>query len=1217
MKRIIFTTIITTFFAAALFSAAAMAGPDQYIGDTAIYSGSSLSLQPNVLLLIDNSNATLNKASGTAYDPTHDYSGDGCASASGGCYSKLSVYQAGTQGDYSHSSVVDNATGNLNPAGTLPNITCNNNSSIVTTTLLNAGTYSGSGTANYPNLKNSKGKAVCDTAPKGTTYALGNFLNYTLLTPPPVLVQASDGKDYALIKSHTSTVADQPITGANWATYWKLNGSHNPTTPAWALGAIYDLGSDTQQKIIYDAIKTVVNGARSAVRFGAMVYGSNNKGGNVIYEIKDLKADADFNAFLNTLPGGTPGTAVLSSQTARPMAEALYDAGDYFKGNSLTISGQAAMTSPIQHSCDKNYIILVTNGLPNGENMNQLNSLVGDYDNDGLDAAAYGAGTHFLDDVAKKLYEADKMPEKDYAGVVRMKTHTILAFQADDPLVKQAANESHGRGSYNVVSNANELAKALTKVMSNIVLEADSSFVAPVVPVSPENRTYSGSRVYLGFFKPISQKPWKGNLKKYGINNSGEIVDAIGAVATNSSDGSFKSTAVSYWSASADGATVDKGGTGDELWSRNFTTDPRKIYTYMGTSKDLTNSTNAFTTTNANITDATLGSPTDGKDKLINFVTGIDSYDYNGDGSITDKRDWFLGDILHSKPLVINYATYTFTTANEADCTVNKTMIYVGANDGMLHAFKDCDGSEAWAFIPQDLLGNLKYMKEQTHTYFVDGSASLYKYDANGDGNIDSTAGDKAIIIFGERRGGGLDTGPTKGYYYALDVSDPASPKYMWRLSNSESPSGTNTDYSELGETWSEPKIVKMKLNVSGTDVDKIVAILGAGYDNCNEDARFGGTQTFTGSCVTSPTGDSGNVTSSGTTSASSLTNPKGRGIYVVEVAQLASASPFAPSFTNSGRKIWGYTYGASDTATTNTGMSFSIPSEVSAIDTDYNGYADRLYVGDMGGNIWRFDVGSTSTSSWTAKKIFSANPGSGGSTDVGRKLFYKPSAAIDYGYIVLAFGTGDREHPLNRAIVDRMYVVKDKGQTTTVLEDNTTYPDYKLVDVTSDYLQACTTDCSQVTSILSSLKTLYGWYIKLDENSGEKVLSPALLFNKIAYYTTYAPSTVVVTDPCLPGNLGTGFVYALNYATGEAIINYDTTNDSTSTTNKRATPSGGGVLLRSDRKMTVGSGIPSGIVVIVSAGGDAKECIGIGGGLNCKDLPAGGGVKPIYWRQD
>ncbi|MEK6853935.1 MAG: hypothetical protein AABX60_01250, partial [Nanoarchaeota archaeon] len=95
-----------------------------------------------------------------------------------------------------------------------------------------------------------------------------------------------------------------------------------------------------------------------------------------------------------------------------------------------------------------------------------------------------------------------------------------------------------------------------------------------------------------------------------------------------------------------------------------------------------------------------------------------------------------------------------------------------------------------------------------------------------------------------------------------------------------------------------------------------------------------------------------------------------------------------------------------------------------------------------------------------------------------------------------------------------------------------------------------------------------------------------------------------------------TGYVYALNYATGEAAINYDTTNDSTTTSNTRATPSGGGVLLRSDRKMTVGSGIPSGIVVILGAGGDAKGCIGIGGGLKCDDLPAGGGVKPIYWRQ-
>jgi len=1002
-------------------------------------------------------------------------------------------------------------------------------------------------------------------------------------------------------------------------------------------------------RIVRDAVASVVGSTRETVNFGLMVIGqSGNKGGKIVKPVANVSSDSAYNAFIAVLPGtGSTGSSTTSNYvegpspaeslltgTVRPLAEALHDAGAYFKSidssrtnvYSNRICAEAAvsgsLTSPIQYSCQKNYVIVVSRGAPDSESGaalctgTVLGAAIGDYDGDGNAGDCGTSKEHMMDDVALAIYAKNSAGNDNVNfdmsapldGTQRVITTVVQVFESST-LSQRAADSSHGRGLYKLASNANELSAALTEAMANIVLEADTSFVAPVVPVSPENRTYSGSRVYLGFFKPISQKPWYGNLKKYGINSSLEIVDKDNVVATNS-DGSFKSTATSYWSTSADGGAVESGGAGELLWSRDFTTSPRSIYTYNGTTTSLTDATNAFTAANTGLSST-----------LIDFVKGIDSYDDDGDGNLTEKRGWLLGDILHSKPLVVNYKTYVYT--NESDCNENKTIIYVGGNDGMLHAFKDCDGSEAWAFIPQDLLSNLSYLRGQTHTYFMDSAASLYKYDMDSDGNIETADNDKAVIIFGERRGGGLDTAPTKGYYYALDVSDPAAPVYMWRLSNTESPSGTNTDYSELGETWSEPKIAKMKISVSGTDVDKVVAIIGAGYDNIHEDARYGATQTFSdASSVTITATGSGAVTSSGLVSASSLTNPKGRGIYIVEIAQLASTTPFAPSFTNSGRKIWGYTYAD------NSAMTFSIPSEVSALDTDYNGYVDRLYVGDTGGNIWRFNVSSNSTASWSARKIFSANPGSDSTN--GRKIFFKPSVAYESGYKMLFFGTGDREHPLNwydatnNPIIDRMYGINDKDsdQTTTVVEDHADNT-HELVDVTTNYLQACTTDCSQLNSILSNLDTLFGWYIKLNETftnngvtySGEKVLAPALVFNKVAYYTTYAPSTVVVGDPCLPGNLGIGRLYAVDYKTGEAVMNYDTGNSSDGT-NTRSLNSEGEALLRSDRVMTLGSGIPSGIVVIVGAGGDSQLLIGCGGAICSADTSGGGTIIPLYWRQ-
>jgi len=191
------------------------------------------------------------------------------------------------------------------------------------------------------------------------------------------------------------------------------------------------------------------------------------------------------------------------------------------------------------------------------------------------------------------------------------------------------------------------------------------------------------------------------------------------------------------------------------------------------------------------------------------------------------------------------------------------------------------------------------------------------------------------------------------------------------------------------------------------------------------------------------------------------------------------------------------------------------------------------------------------------------------------------------------------------------MYAFIDRGQNDTKTEAN-------LVDVTEDKLQAGT--ATDVTNTLNALAdaSKFGWYVRLNQNSGEKVLASPLVMNKVAYFTTYAPDTVVSSDPCAGGNLGTGRVYLMNYQTGEAVRNFDTTNDNqfnTLKTNVRATPADGVVLLRSDRVQTMGSGIPSGVVPVTSKTGDTTVLVGCGGGI-CKQDTALSGAGKIYWRQ-
>jgi type IV pilus assembly protein PilY1 len=904
-----------------------------------------------------------------------------------------------------------------------------------------------------------------------------------------------------------------------------------------------------------------------------------------------------------------------------PLAESLFEAMLYFKGAASAFNSPTVYTSPIEAECQQNYVVIVTDGMSTQDNDNVLqtictdgaNGIDGDCDQDGFEpsndpAKNYNnSGSDYLDDVAKYLHDTDL--STTYSGTQNVITYTVgFGLGGGNAGAVKLLQETavNGGGQAFLSDDEAQLTSALTQILGQII-EVNSSFVAPVVPVSPENRTYSGARVYLGFFKPQGGTGfWLGNLKKYGIDDDGSVVDKNGDKATyvdndgdglddrtnetlpaGASNGSFRSTSTSYWTATPDQGEVDSGGSGQALLDRDFSTTPRQLYTYLGANADLTHSSNAFNTTT--ITTAMLGvATTTERDKLVNYVSGYDAYDQDLDGSTDDKRDWILGDILHSKPVVVSYRSYVYT--DEGDCSENLSLVLVGANDGMLHAFKDCDGSEAWAFVPQDLLPNLNYLRGTTHTYFVDGAPTVYRYDADHDGVIETADGDKVIMIVGERRGG--------GYYYALDISTHDAPRYLWRIGAATSPSGTNTDYSELGQTWSDMELAEIKV---GSYI-KMVGIFGAGYDNYNEDGRYGATTTYTG--VAPSDIGAGNVTSSGSNSAVS---PKGRGVYVTEIARISdgSGNPVAPDLSQSGWKVWGYTYAS------NSSMRYSIPSSVAVVDTDYNGYNDRIYVGDTGARMWVAEIGDTNTASWTVRRIFSGGySGILGASDKGRKIFYPPSVVLAYGYTLLAFGTGDREHPLNTAVVDRLYSLKDRGQTDPVRETDTPS---ELVDVTDDRLQV-STDETEIANLLQDLEDQYGWYIRL-ENAGEKMLAPVLTFF-YNYYTTYTPNAANNGDPCEQEAIGTGRLYVVNYKTGEAVFNFDPSNDSDTSLGSRATNADGDVVKKTDRVQTMGDGIPSGVVPIIGDDGGSDVLCAAGDKVaECQSSDKNASI-PVYWRR-
>lgn len=1054
-------------FAVALLSAFALtaafspdaAAIDQYPGDTVIYGVSTGTIQPNVLVILDNSGSMSGEIiTGGPYTPATTYAVTN--SCSGAACTSNAVYKWKPGEDKWVSFISDVAT-----------VTCSKASNGFNT----SGTFQG---------KLTSGGACSG---KSGSFATGNYIN------------------------------------------WLAAGG----------------GSRSKMVVAKEVLSDLLN-STSGVRFGLMIFNSNE--GGHITGVGDAYGYLNYDAYIQDMDIIFSGTETnrdalvktvnnVSPGTWTPLAETLFESMRYYKGGQTVFNGTSTYTSPIQYACQKNYVILITDGMSTEDRNAILRTICnnGDCDGDGFEPAndpdkQYDSnGSDYLDDVAKYMYETDILTDgvdEKTIGKQNIITYTVgfglAGVDYAETLLQETA--TNGGGRYFSADSTGGLSESLRQIIASIV-EDDTSFVAPVLPVSPENRTYTGDRLYMGFFKPKSDAFWSGNLKKYGIDVNGNILDKNGNPATNA-DGSIKDNAISYWGTGADGSDVEEGGAGALLLTR---ATARNIYTYTGSSSVLSAASNAFSTSNAAITAASLGvADATEKDKVINYVHGLDSYDEDGNGNTTEKRDWVLGDILHSKPTVVNYTT--FTMGNEGDCVINKSLVFVGSNDGMFHAFRDCDGAELWAFVPPDLFPNLQHSHGTTHSYFVDSSPATYVYDDDHDGNIESADGDKVIVMFGERRGG--------GYYYALDVTNPSSPQYLWRISATESP--FSDDYSELAETWSEPVIAKVFIDSAGTDVVKVAAFIGAGYDNVAEDAEPAGTAN------------------------------KGRGVYAVEIATLDNG---VPDFSTSGHKIWGYT------VADNASLTKPIVSQLALLDVNGNGYADRIYAGDAGGGLWRFDVGNKLTSSWTGRKIFQSNPGADAST--GRKIFYKPAVTLEVGYEMIFFGTGDRAHPVSATEVNRLYGVKDTGQTTAKTESNLS-------------------DATNSSSV--NISSTYGWYVKLNTNSEEKVLAQAAVFGGVAYYTTYTP--VVTASMCSTGG-GTSRLYAVDYLTAAATYNYNTSNDTV----------GGAVKDTTDRSTTIGSGIASGIVTVVSPRG-FTALVGSGGAIVKPDVKQSGSSIPTYWRE-
>jgi len=795
-----------------------------------------------------------------------------------------------------------------------------------------------------------------------------------------------------------------------------------------------------------------------------------------------------------------------------PLGETLYEAVRYLKGETpdfgagKSVANSLAGTNyktPITDSCQaKNNIILLSDGQPysdfnhNNAIQNYLNTDdgVGDF----LGDSAYdcpGESTNSSDSNPSRsclVDVADFVAHNDLSALSGMQTASLytIGFKNDLAVMEDAA--AAGNGHYYQSNSYAELTETLNTIILR-VLASDSTFMSPAVSVNAFNRLQHNDEIYYGMFSPDLDARWDGNIKKYTINDTGDILDADGKDAIDDVTGYFHSDAKSYWSPAPDGPKTKDGGARSQLGLRNLATDPRNVFTYTGSSAPTTavnlnqeahqvfDGNAAITQDMLNVSDAT------SRTQMINWARG-----YEEDGTV---QSGFIGDPLHSRPTVV---VYSGTSKEDQDTTV-----YFGTNEGFLHAIDGENGGEEFAFIPQILLPNLQEYVQDTpakKVYGLDGEMTIWKNDLNNNGviysgtSLESTEGvDEGVYLYiGMRRGGNK--------YYALDVTDRSSPKLMWRID------GGTGDFKELGQSWSKPVVGKVKIG----GVETQVLFFGGGYDPSQDAATSVQTDTI------------------------------GRSLFMVDA--------------ESGKLLWSAGPDSSDDLTLSD-MNNSIPAKVTIGDLSNDGLTDVVFASTMGGEVWRFDINNNNSGAGnfaTGGEILDIN----GSSDAdNRKFFAYPDVSLfaprgQAPYFLISLGSGTRNDPLNTLVENRFYVKKEYSPFSAPVNSAgsvsyTRQTESDLYDATSNVIQTGSED--QQEAAIEVLESKSGWFIELEgedsngiNHGGEKVLSGSITFGGKVIFTTYTPDFTVTGTGC-ELNLGIGRLYVLDILNGTVVLREDT----------------------------------------------------------------------------
>lgn len=564
---------------------------------------------------------------------------------------------------------------------------------------------------------------------------------------------------------------------ANYLAY--LLGLANGSSRDFTSGA-NAIPDEYRISVAQDVSKNLVTSNRS-LRIGLATFNSpisNNpgNGGYIARAVSDLSVDANYNALIASING-------LSAVANTPLAEAYYEVTRYMRGMAPYYnSTPATYTSPIQYRCQKNYGVVITDGLPTYDRTFPTNDPLGgtrlpNWDgnsaNDGDNLSGDGEGdTLYLDDIAKFAFDIDmRSTGTDLAGKSwnatdfpkqNMNTYTV-GFTAANQMLSDAAN--YGQGKYYQATDSTGLNAALSSALSEITSKAGSGGSG----VTSGTILGSGSSFFQTSYDP---KDWRGTIKSYGFTASGTV-----------------NTSAVQWT--TDTAIVP-GATAPiyQSWNSQTNTVVTLAYANFSTAQQ--------TTLNQG---------------LPSGITGSDLVEWSKGTNKTGLkvRSVLLGDIINS-PLVLasptdktasdlsGDSTYSAYLATKA-ANMNASLV-VNANDGFVNVINSTSGARRYAYMPSSVLPSLRYIADTgyingvSHKFLVDGQVGVF------DAQLNSAW--KTLALGGTGAGGRT--------FYALQLFDASAgnaTRALWEISAPTSANTANA-FNDLGYAYARPEVARL-----------------------------------------------------------------------------------------------------------------------------------------------------------------------------------------------------------------------------------------------------------------------------------------------------------------------------------------------------------------------------------------------------------------------